>query len=666
MTTEVSTGIQYRHLFIHFIRNWNLYNDDDELNLSAQLLSTRVFIVTLSLALFMILSFTAAIPQSRAITVDSPSVSDFENITNRYPNAFTCRCSQMSFPYKQFFSFNPQFHQVCSSDLISEEWISSLFNVTTSNYYPLDFRLMASAQFQVLSALCRIVRNIVSDAVNEFSATIFVSPRALSRTIFDTYTDTLVDQFNKTTLENFRTLNGFISSIIDESRFISALRTNFYTRSVPDSGNYTTFSGIYPQKVNLTQSSFMSNKTCRCDQTSNCIYPAGIYNQSKAIIPNEAFSNDASLLFAVPGVQVGCVPQNALLQSTLECFYNQSCLDIVITLTGALRTVSALNISNSISRFHPTTTIGDIFDNLMLESWQIFPDFAAYFNICAPAACSYSYIQRFFFIYMITVAASLFGGLSVALHIGCSLLVKFISKISYQQTRTLTADEERESSRSYRDRVWNMVRIAYEKVTTFNLFKTALTDVEQGIYSTRVYILFLMVGVYVLTIYSTKVIGSKQVIVQNPSINQFEELNKMYSSILSCPCSRLSMPRSTFMHYEVQFHPFCTSRFIRDELWLQYWTMEFLNGTIDPTPSFYWADFRKNGLTFLNYIRILCEFSTATVSNVLNAFEAENYFSSQPITKLEFNQLTHNWTDSFIVQVKKGIKDCLTICFSIH
>ncbi|CAF4659002.1 unnamed protein product, partial [Rotaria sp. Silwood2] len=272
----------------------------------------------------MVLSFTAAIPQSRAITVDSPSVSDFEYIANRYPDGFTCRCSQMSFPYKEFFSFNPQFHQVCSSDLISEEWVSSLFNVTTSNYYPLDFRLMASPQFQVLSALCRIVRNIVYDALNEFSATVFLSPRALSPTIFDTYTGTLVDQFKKTTLENFRTLNGFISSIIDESRFISALRTNFYTISVPGSDNYATFSSIYPQKVNLTQSPFMPSNTCRCDQTSNCIYPAGIYNQSKAIIPNEAFSNDASLLFVVPGFQVGCVPQNALLQSTLECFYNQS------------------------------------------------------------------------------------------------------------------------------------------------------------------------------------------------------------------------------------------------------------------------------------------------------------------------------------------------------
>ncbi|CAF3918964.1 unnamed protein product, partial [Rotaria sp. Silwood1] len=588
MTTEVSTRIRYRHLFIHFIRNWNLYDDDDELNFSDQLLTTRVFIVTLLLALIMVLSFTAVIPQIRAITVDSPSVSDFENIANRYPNTFTCRCSQISFPYKEFFSFNPQFHQVCSSDLISEEWISSLFNVTTSNYYPLDFRLMASAQFQVLSAVCRIVRNIVSDAVNEFSATIFVSPRAVSRTVFDTYTDTLVDQFNKTTLENFRTLNDFISSIIDESRLISALRTNFYTRSVPGSDHYTTFSCIYPQKVNLTQSSFMSSETCRCDQTSNCIYPAGIYNQSKAIISNEAFSNNASLLFVVPGFQVGCVPQNALLQSTLECFYNQSCLDIVITLTGALRTVFALNISNSISRFGPTTTIGDIFDNLMLESWYSFPDFAAYFKICAPAVCSYSYVRRFFFIYMITVAASLFGGLSVALHIGCSLFVKFISKIMYQQTRTFTADEERESRRSFRDRVWNMCRIAYQKFTTFNLFKTTFTNVEQGIYSTRVYIVFLMVGVYILTIYFTKVIASKQVIVQNPSIKQFEELNKMYSSILSCPCSRFSIPRSTFMHYEVQFHPFCTSSFIRDELWLQYWTMEFLNGTIDPTPSLYW------------------------------------------------------------------------------
>ncbi|CAF3845868.1 unnamed protein product [Rotaria sp. Silwood1] len=514
---------------------------------------------------------------------------------------------------------------------------------------------MASAQFQVLSVLCRIVRNVVFDAVTELSENIFVSPRALPRTVFDTYTATLIDQFKKTTLENFRAYNRFISSIVDERRFISALRTNIYTRSVPGSNNYVTFSGIYLQKVNLTQSSFMSSETCRCDQTSNCIYPAGIYNQSKTIIPNEAFSNDASLVFVVPRFQVGCVPQNALLQSTLQCFYNQSCLDIVITLTGALRTVSVLNISNSSSRFDPTTTISVIFDNLMLESWQNSTNFVAYFQNCAPKSCSYSYVQRFFFIYMITIAASLFGGLSVALHIVSPLFVKFILGVFHQQTRTLTADERRQSKTSYRDRLWTMSKLAYEKVTTFNLFKTTFTNDEHGIHSTRVYIVVLVIGAYILTIYSTKVIGSKQIIVENPSMNQFEELYKMYSSILSCPSRRLSMPRSTFMHYEVQFHPFCTSSFVRDERWLQYWTMKFLNGTIDPTPSFHGADFRKNGLKFFNYFRILCDFITTIASDVLNAFDAENYFSSQPITKLEFEQLTHNWTDSLKQQLYKII-----------
>ncbi|CAF4203593.1 unnamed protein product, partial [Rotaria sordida] len=65
----------------------------------------------------------------------------------------------------------------------------------------------------------------------------------------------------------------------------------------------------------------------------------------------------------------------------------------------------------------------------------------------------------------------------------------------------------------------------------------------------------------------------------------------MYSSILSCPCRNSSIPRSKFISIEVEIHPFCTSNFVRDDRWLQYWTMKFLNGSIDPTPSFYSNDF---------------------------------------------------------------------------
>ncbi|CAF4245094.1 unnamed protein product [Rotaria sp. Silwood2] len=524
-----------------------------------------------------------------------------------------CRCTQTSIPYSQFVSLNSQFHQVCSSDFVSEEWFSSLFNANTSNYYPLDFRLMASAQFQVLSVLCRTSRQAVIDAVHGFAATTILSPNAMSRDVLNSYVGTSIEQFQKNTLDSFGSYYHFVSSFIEEHRFISALRTNFYTRSVPGTNISVTFSAIYPQQVDLTRSSFMSNETCLCDRTSDCVYPAGIYNQSRAIIPNEVFSLDASPLFIVPGFQVGCVPQNALLQSTLECFYNQSCLDIVISLTGALRTVSALNISNPFSRFSPTTTIGVLFDNIMIESWENSTDFATYFQTCAPKACSYSYVQRFFLIYMITTMASVFGGLSVVFRTMSPLFVKFILCLCRQRVQMLETNEGHEPKRNFQDRIWNSVKLIYHKTTTLNLFKTTFTNVQHGVYATRVYSILLMLGIYILTIYSSSTVRPQQIIVRNPSLDQFEHLYDMYSSKLSCPCRYSSIIRSTFISNEVQIHPFCTSSFVRDDRWFQYWTMKFLNGSIDPTPPFYWTDFRKNGLRFFNYVKIFCDIANINI-----------------------------------------------------
>ncbi|CAF2706845.1 unnamed protein product [Rotaria sp. Silwood2] len=674
MASAVNIGVR----LINLIKTLNLYDEDNELPLAEQLLSTRVYIVSLLINFFIIISFAGIIPQTRLITVPSPSPNDFEKLADSYRSTIICRCSQVTMHHKQVFSFNPQFHQVCSSNFINEEWFSSLFNTITSSYYPLEFRLMASAQFQILSLLCRISRQIVFDALTEFYTTLLISTRALTRSAFNNYTITLFQQFNTTTITNHRVYNSFISSIIEEHRFISALRTNFYTRSIPGSDKYETFPAIYPQNVDLTQSSFISNETCRCDHTSSCIYPAGIYNQSKAIVPNEVFLPDASLLFAVPGFQVGCVPQNALLQSTLECFYNQSCLDIVIKLTGALPTVHALNMSSS-SRFDPTTTVSVIFDQLMLESWHNSADFAAYFRICAPKTCSYSYQQRFYIIYIVTVMTSVFCGLSKVLNMASPLLVKLFLRLCSRQVPTIETDERDELNTSKinlfnrllslliffalgcHDRLWKIARFAYLKATTLNLFKTTFTNVKHGIYSTRIYIILLLVGIGILTIYSTKRTISIKIIVQNPNSSQFEELYKIYPSILSCPCRRISIPRSIFAYNEIQFHPICTSHFIRDEHWFEYWTMKFLNGTVDPAPSFHWADFRKNGLKIFNYVRIVCDLITQTASYYLSASEKEDFFAAEPTRTAEFNELTTAWSSSLDIKVENYLKYNLAI-----
>ncbi|CAF1213581.1 unnamed protein product [Rotaria sordida] len=452
---------------------------------------------------------------------------------------------------------------------------------------------MASAQFQILSILCRTSRRVVNGALIEFAAMTILSPSALSRDVVSTYIGTSIEQFQKNTLDNFRPLYHFVSSLVEEQQFLSALGTNFYTRGVLGSNNFVTFSAIYPQQVDLTQSSFMSNETCQCNRTSDCVYPAGIYNQTRSIIPNEVFSLDVSPLFMIPGFQVGCLPQNALFQSTLECFYNQTCLDIVISLTGALRTVSPLNISNSYSQFSPTTTIAVLFDNLMIESWENSIHFATYFQTCAPKACSYSYVQRFVLIYMITTIVSVFGGIRVAVYIASPLFVKLILRLCCRRVQVIEADEGHESSR----------------------------------------------------------IISQQVIVRNPSLDQFEHLHDMYSSILSCPCRNSSIQRSTFISSEVQIHPFCTSHFVRDDRWLQYWTMKFLDGSIDPTPSFDFFDFRKNGFKFFNYVKILCDTVNISLANIVHSFQAKYFFSPQLITPLQLNETVQDWNASFRSQI---------------
>ncbi|CAF1306760.1 unnamed protein product [Rotaria sordida] len=452
---------------------------------------------------------------------------------------------------------------------------------------------MASAQFQILSILCRTSRRVVNGALIEFAAMTILSPSALSRDVVSTYIGTSIEQFQKNTLDNFRPLYHFVSSLVEEQQFLSALRTNFYTRGVLGSNNFVTFSAIYPQQVDLTQSSFMSNETCQCNRTSDCVYPAGIYNQTRSIIPNEVFSLDVSPLFMIPGFQVGCLPQNALFQSTLECFYNQTCLDIVISLTGALRTVSPLNISNSYSQFSPTTTIAVLFDNLMIESWENSIHFATYFQTCAPKACSYSYVQRFVLIYMITTIVSVFGGIRVAVYIASPLFVKLILRLCCRRVQVIEADKGHESSR----------------------------------------------------------IISQQVIVRNPSLDQFEHLHDMYSSILLCPCRNSSIQRSTFISSEVQIHPFCTSHFVRDDRWLQYWTMKFLDGSIDPTPSFDFFDFRKNGFKFFNYVKILCDTVNISLANIVHSFQAKYFFSPQLITPLQLNETVQDWNASFRSQM---------------
>ena len=103
----------------------------------------------------------------------------------------------------------------------------------------------------------------------------------------------------------------------------------------------------------------------------------------------------------------------ALLQSTLQCFYRQKCIDQlqVYLLAPVPMYVKALNASLP-SQYSKTSTIEDLLNNLMIEKWNSTPLYDQYYNECQPTECTYTITTRNNVIYIITTLIGIIGGLT--------------------------------------------------------------------------------------------------------------------------------------------------------------------------------------------------------------------------------------------------------------
>jgi hypothetical protein len=125
-------------------------------------------------------------------------------------------------------------------------------------------------------------------------------------------------------------------------------------------------------------------------------------------------------------MRVGCFPYNALINGTLECFYEPECLN------GTASWISTLPPSawpqpldrTKPSQFYPNTSIGSIFDENMIEQMNITKNFSGYYDYCAPNYCTYTANMRNIWVYMLTLFLGLYGGLIMALRTAAPLLVQ--------------------------------------------------------------------------------------------------------------------------------------------------------------------------------------------------------------------------------------------------
>lgn len=285
-----------------------------------------------------------------------------------------------------------------------------------------DYRRFLSAHLQYLQGLCQLSQQSVANSINELMTSLLVTVQLLSKTDFQNRLNTLIEQSKSNAPVTFSRLLFFTQNNFRANAFLSIYGTDFeFPVRFP---TYTI--NTYPQLAIFAYAEpVIYDDGCSCGMFSNCTTQATIMqtNPSRNITLN--------------GLKMGCTPSESFLASTLECFYNQSCLDLIQQFANYPNSLTPLSSTN-LRRFSENTTITELVNNLFVENWSTKMNYSSYYEQCAPSLCSYISVENFNVLYSVTVILGIQGGLTIVLKWLCPKLIRIGAKLHRHRKNRIT------------------------------------------------------------------------------------------------------------------------------------------------------------------------------------------------------------------------------------
>jgi hypothetical protein len=257
-----------------YLRDLNLFqsdkdNEEDLHQYRNNLIATRVYVIALILALISITLGLLLIPQTTKTMLHYPTVDQVKTL----PLDAQCPCSRLSVSYGTFITLEARFHQVCSSDFISDRWIKTIYSdVNLTHFYQGDFRGSSSAQFQALASLCHLSNSNVEDGLVSFYDTSLISSQVLFEDLLKVTIQVSIEQFNTTVPFAFKSQLDLINKLTYGNQIISGLRTILDIEYLNNGG-----AEIFTNYLYYKNSSVSGD---RCVNDYNIGVPSGIYNAS--------------------------------------------------------------------------------------------------------------------------------------------------------------------------------------------------------------------------------------------------------------------------------------------------------------------------------------------------------------------------------------------------
>ena len=405
------------------IRNLNLF--ESRALPTPKIIFRQIILTRLFLLLLLILSiaagfYTFLLVENQVVTIDNPSVAIYEQLYMDHADTLQCPCSQKSIAYGSFLNVTFDLHQVCSSDLVSSEWLNylALFDSIDLPGWTVygatrDFRAIGSSYFQLLAALCSLAKSNIEDAQNLFSKTQFINEHVLAPHLFIQQSNSIIQSYINRTTDDFRQTSDWISLASTSNYFLTGSNTNsnitFGDNDIANIGYL-----FYPIVEEISHEHISVTGTCSCPEVSRfCASVDLLYTTGTQPLEYEQIFWE---------VKIGCTPFNTLILSWFHWWYDQNYLDIIRdSYSRVIHIQSPPNI-NSLNASLPTQYVDTLLYFLYQGMFTEMPvrnetRFDLFYKQCAPISCSYTTSKRRDLVVILLLLISICGGLNEILHI---------------------------------------------------------------------------------------------------------------------------------------------------------------------------------------------------------------------------------------------------------
>lgn len=252
----------------------------------------------------------------------------------------------------------------------------------------------------------------MNDTIKQFLASLFVTTQLLSEKSFHERLDLLIKHSKANASVTFNRILFLIRSINHGNAIISTYGTNF---------EYIAPWYQFESNSYAPTQAMIYDDECSCGLYPNCTSQAHF------------IGTDPFEIIPIKGLKIGCTPSESFRASTLECFYDASCITLIQDYANYTTRFNSANhpppLSATMNRSSINTTIAELINDLFVEKWSTTISYSSYYQQCSPFSCSYTYIQRFNSLYIVTLLLSLKGGLMIVLKWICPKIVRILFKV---------------------------------------------------------------------------------------------------------------------------------------------------------------------------------------------------------------------------------------------